>query len=253
MSNVLPLRALAPLAAPGAMLRRATLCALFDDGSAEVALTDGQRVSATWAAGEAASVDDAVLVVMAEGELFVIAVVRAPSRGVVLRCEEDAATGRQVVRLPDGAVEVQAVGELTWSAAGALRVESAERVTFGAGADAATDATVVVDPDRVRVKAPAVDVDASAIEVAARRASVAMEAVSITADVVRRTLGTLETDVDQVVERARTTLRETADLALTRAGRLRTMVERTASFLADRVVVKSEHDVKIDGQRIHLG
>lgn len=83
--------------------------------------------------------------------------------------------------------------------------------------------------------------------------SVRAQRAELVAELVRCTLGTIETEAEEIIERAQRTLREAQDLALQRAGRLRTVVERAASLLAERFVVQAESDVKIDGARIHLG
>ncbi len=252
MSNVIPLRPHATWATLHEAMRRGVVASVAD-GSADVELSDGSRITAAIATRDV-EVGDAAIVASVEGALYVLgAVPVAPRESAALRCERDPASGRHVVRFPKGPVEIQAHGDVTWTSAGAMRVEAADEVTLCAGPEAATEAAVTVGAARVRLHAPAVDVDAGAFEVAARRASIAAEAVTITADVLRRALGTLETDVDRVIERAQSSIRETKDLALTRAGRVRTVVERTASLLAHRFVVKSEDDVKIDASRIHLG
>lgn len=235
-------------------IRTATVLRPLDGRSVEIAM-DGRALPArlTRAARDARAGDSVLVVSGLEGAFVIGILVEEGDEVAYARLERDGATGRSVLRLPEGAIEVRATGELTFAAEGPVRIESRERVTLSAGEDAATDAAMTVDRDRVHVRSAAVDVDASALEVGARRAVLIAESVAITADVARRTLGTLETDVERIVERAHTVVREARDLALTRAGRLRTVVERAASFLAERVVVNAERDVKIDGSRIHLG
>lgn len=252
MSNVVHLHSQAPSVIDMTRMKRGTILAIVG-GSGDVELSDGTVVSCTLATRDAA-VGDTAIVAAVEDALYVLGAATAQAReATALRCERDPASGRQVVRLPEGPVEIRTTGDLTWVTDGAVRVEAAEQVTLCAGPEAATGAAVTVGADRVRLRAPAVDVDAGALEVAARRASIAAEALTVTVELLRRTLGTLETDVGRIIERAESSVRETKDLALTRAGRLRMVVERTASLLSERFVVKTEEDVKIDGSKIHLG
>ena len=56
----------------------------------------------------------------------------------------------------------------------------------------------------------------------------------------------------RIVERAKATYRDAEDLAQTRAGRVRTVVETTFHVLAGTAIVKAEEDVKLKGKKIHL-
>ena len=63
----------------------------------------------------------------------------------------------------------------------------------------------------------------------------------------------LETVVDTLVEQAKNVYRTVAQLTQLRTGRMRTLVDETYQFKADKVFMKSEDDFKIKGEKIHLG
>lgn len=63
----------------------------------------------------------------------------------------------------------------------------------------------------------------------------------------------LETVVGTLVEQAKNVYRTVAQLTQLRAGRMRTLVDETYQFKADKVFMKSEDDFKIKGEKIHLG
>lgn len=69
----------------------------------------------------------------------------------------------------------------------------------------------------------------------------------------RFVFGRLETAVDTLIEHANNVYRTVKQLTQLRTGRLRTLVDETYQFKADKVFMKSEEDFKIKGEKIHLG
>ena len=63
----------------------------------------------------------------------------------------------------------------------------------------------------------------------------------------------LETVVDTLVEQAKNVYRTVAQLTQLRTGRMRTLVDETYQFKANKAFFKSEDDFKIKGEKIHLG
>jgi len=66
-------------------------------------------------------------------------------------------------------------------------------------------------------------------------------------------LGRLETTTDTLVENAKNVYRTVKELTQLRTGRNRTFVEETYQLNADKVLLKSENDVKVKAEKIHLG
>jgi len=63
----------------------------------------------------------------------------------------------------------------------------------------------------------------------------------------------LETFAETLVEQAKNVYRTVIQLTQLRTGRMRTLVDETYQFKADKVFMKSEDDFKIKGEKIHLG
>ncbi len=63
----------------------------------------------------------------------------------------------------------------------------------------------------------------------------------------------LETITDTLVEQAKNVYRTVAQLTQLRTGRMRTLVDETYQFKANKAFMKSEDDFKIKGEKIYLG
>lgn len=140
------------------------------------------------------------------------------------RCVISVPTGDLVLRAPDGRIELEA--------ADGVRVRS--------------EATVEVDADLVRTRV--------------RRAEVQLEEGQVEAAVLttsfrrlRQTVDVLELKAGRVVERAKESYRDIEGLAQTRAGRIRQVSEQAVHLLGRRLLLRAERDVKLDGDKIHLG
>jgi hypothetical protein len=125
---------------------------------------------------------------------------------------------------------------------------------------AAGDLDVVV-PGTLRVRAgKGVALEAPELAAVAARArlvvdegSVVARALSTAADRWVVTAGSLETQAEQIVERARDVFRDAEGLVQQTAGRMRSLVRGTLQMVSRRAVVKADEDLKLDGERIHLG
>ena len=170
--------------------------------------------------------------------------VRVPS-GVAL-LEREGADGAAVVevRAPDGAlvveylpergscriharaVELRAEADLSLSAGRRVKIEAEQGVELRSG-----ESTVAIEPARVGVVA-------ERVETQARR--------------LVQTVGELETNARQIVERARESFREVEELAQTKAGRLRLVAKDTLRALGRQAVIKAREDMKLRGKHIYL-
>ncbi len=66
-------------------------------------------------------------------------------------------------------------------------------------------------------------------------------------------VGKIETIATRIMERAKNVYRNVEELQQTRANRVRTLVEGTYQLNSETSYIKSEKNVNIDGERIHLG
>ncbi len=68
-----------------------------------------------------------------------------------------------------------------------------------------------------------------------------------------QTVDVLETRATRVVTRAKNLYQQVEELAQTQAGRLRLVADGAFHLHARRALVKADEDVKLRGEKIHLG
>lgn len=107
---------------------------------------------------------------------------------------------------------------------------------------------------------PLVEVEAETIRTNADDAEVTVAEAKVTVDVlqgvyrrVRQRVDILETTAGRIMERARESYRDVESLAQTRAGRMRFVAAKTFHVLGERTLFKAHQDIKIKGEKIHLG
>lgn len=105
---------------------------------------------------------------------------------------------------------------------------------------ATQDGDICLDSARsVRIKGRAIDMCGSDLTVRTSRT--------------RLITDRLETFAKTVVEKARNVYRTVTQLAQTRSGRMRTLVDETYQLKSKKAYLKSEEDFKVKGEKIHLG
>jgi hypothetical protein len=178
--------------------------------------------------------------------------------------------GRVRIRYKDGSAEVIAPeGDLTFAAPeGRVVVRSGRDISLIAERDVqqragrGVEITAGVDRERpqIRVGTSVTEVDTERLEVKATVARAVAEQASVIANRIVTTAATLSQAVErfelsatQIVERARDTFRETADLAQTRAGRVRTIVDDLYAVYSRRTAMQSKDETSIDGSKVLLG
>lgn len=104
------------------------------------------------------------------------------------------------------------------------------------------------------------EVETNALRTTATSADVELDTANLSVDVltgsfrrVRHTVDILETTAGRIVERAKETYREVEGLAQTRADRIRHVAERTFHILGTHTLFKAREDLKLKGEKIHLG
>jgi hypothetical protein len=204
------------------------------EGVLSLRLADGTTVDARGVLGlpvevRAGDVVLATTALTAPGrvEYYIFAVVsalRALPVGVPLMAEYDAETGHNVVRLPRGTVRFEADGDLELASTKTLRTES----------------------ERIEASASVADVTLDRGALRARRWETFSTLAKLTADV-------LETHATRIVTRAKNVYEEVEALAQLHAGRVRMVADEALHLHARRALVKADEDVKIKGEKIHLG
>jgi len=91
------------------------------------------------------------------------------------------------------------------------------------------------------------------VEINADTLNMNSKKLSIKAIISDMILGRLETTTDTLIENAKNVYRNVKELTQLRTGRSRTLVDETYQLNADKVLLKSENDVKVKAEKIHLG
>lgn len=79
------------------------------------------------------------------------------------------------------------------------------------------------------------------------------KALRTVVELLQQTAGVVEQRAERWIERLGSVFREIEGLSQTRARRVRTIARETMQLLGKRTVLKAEGDMKINGERIHLG
>ena len=246
--------------------------ARFGSVSARLAVAGGYRPRA----------GDDVLVASAEGEFFVVGVVRAlrdvgaevleapDGSRVALEHDEDGAVwrlsdaegrlvfehraGKSVVSVGDD-LELRAGGDIALEAGGEVRIEGERALVAGEAAVSlrSEGSELTLDEDRTRLTT-------TILETRAERADVQVEEANLVAGTLRTVVHRLRERADvvertagRVVERAREVYREVEELSQTKAGRLRFVARTALTLLGEQTQVQAREDVKIKGEKIYLG
>jgi hypothetical protein len=94
---------------------------------------------------------------------------------------------------------------------------------------------------------------ASAVRISGHCIEMNSNKLYATAGYARFVFDRLETMVDTLIEQAKNVYRTVTQLTQLRTGRMRTLVDETYQFKANKAFFKSEDDFKIKGEKIHLG
>ncbi len=105
---------------------------------------------------------------------------------------------------------------------------------------------VVIQGDSVRVSGERGDIQLSQTNLSGTRLQAHYKEAKVVSDRFEAVFQTL-------TERAKNAFRTIEQLAQTKAGRIRTLVDSTYFFKARRAFVKSDEDYKIRAEKIHLG
>lgn len=212
-------------AAPG---ERATVVEALADGAVRLTLdADGESVSALvslpWA-GTLRAGDAVVALPLRDGGWCVVAVTRA------LRVVSE----ERVLRAAEGDLTLEAP-------AGRVTIVARDGVVLRSGESAVTVADAGIDARAARA------------ELGAGEARLVARSLTTVAESARHVAGVVEVEATRVVERVKNAYREVEELAQTRAGRVRVVARAAMHLMSGRAVIRAEQDVKVKGEKIHLG
>lgn len=139
--------------------------------------------------------------------------------------EYDAATGKGSLTMPTGNLSLKAPD-------GDIELVAGRRVTLKAS-------EVALTSERAKMLV-------GEAELRGFRVTTAVEQVFVVAE-------RLEQVASSVFQRAKRVMRHVEDLEQLTAGRVRTLVEGAYSVKGERASIQAKDEVKIDGERVHLG
>ncbi len=260
-----------------AMVVRARVTAVEPDGGVQVTLDPGGAVGVravlAVTGGYGPRVGDTVLLAEdARGGRYVVGVLEAVRAGEAVQVRDPAGKlvfehfpteNRSVVYAPAGDLEFRAEhGSIRLSAADvvAIQGERSVEVVGNRSVRLATSATeglpasaVTLDARGMAIATPYLDARATRVEVAADEARLVARAVATAAETVRHVAGVVESQATRVVTRVKNAYHEVEELSQTRAGRMRLVAATTFHLLGGRTLLKAEQDMKLKGEKIHLG
>jgi hypothetical protein len=114
-------------------------------------------------------------------------------------------------------------------------------------------AEVTLLRDELRLGAKTFGLQALRAAITSDELAFAARSLRTVAKVALQSVGVLETRAERVVERAKNVYRDVEELAQTRAGRVRLIARETLHAAGRRAVLRGDEDVKIKGEKIHLG
>jgi len=104
------------------------------------------------------------------------------------------------------------------------------------------------------------ELTASVLDLSAQRAQLFLQETRIAGKKLLGRIGNvqmvarkIESAADTVMAKARNVYRSVSELSQLKAGRQRTLVEKTSQMKAQKTIMKSETDFKVKAEKIHLG
>jgi len=187
--------------------------------------------------------------------------IRSPAGELLF--EYDPAAGLTRVHIPQGDLQfVVPHGKVDFAAAhgvrmatpGAIEMEGTQGVSLQAGSALRGDrASAEVAPGRMKLSAGLFELLAAQGLLRLEDLSYAGRTLSAGLEAARLRLDKLESVAGVVTSKAKRFLQDVEGLLQTRAGRARTVVERSYHVKSERVYMQADDAVKINGDKIHLG
>lgn len=155
---------------------------------------------------------------------------------------------------PQGDVQV-AAGRTLRLAAGAIDLRAVQSVQARAGGFAADQqpATLAVDSSGVRLEGKQLQLQAQRGQANIDELHYSGKTCRFAAKAVRMAVDSLETVAETVMQTARNVYSTVKQLAQLRAGRIRQRAEETCHVKAGQMYLHAEAEVKVQGEKIHLG
>jgi hypothetical protein len=170
-------------------------------------------------------------------------------------------SGLGVIRMPEGDLALHAphgnihmlTGKsLVCSSLGPMVLESGSALELGVKKDGAKS-SIRLRQDELGVSSASMNIKSANANVKIDRARYTGEQISGNVKRAKWIYEKLETVTQRLFERAKNVFRNTEELHQSRAGRMRTLVDKDYHVKAHDTDIQAQNIVKVDGEKIHLG
>ncbi|RJP44565.1 MAG: DUF3540 domain-containing protein [Desulfobacteraceae bacterium] len=152
-------------------------------------------------------------------------------------------------------------GDMELNAAGNLRLKGHHvEITARSGIQLSAGKIVEALKSALLILPGKIDASALEVKVTARRAGVVLDEAVNTIKTAVHKIGTLkllagkiETTAATLIEKTKNSYRTMENLNQVKAGRMRMLINKTFHLKSKSSVIKAEDDVKVKGEKIHLG
>ena len=182
--------------------------------------------------------------------------VRDPAGRILIRYGEGTAEiavpeGDLTLSAPNGRVVLKSGVDVCIDAARDVVHHAGRRVDLAAGPAAAPQ--VRIDPGATTVKAAKLNVEATQTRFVSSRVALIAGHIATTAEEIAQNVGRYELTANRLIERTQCSFRDVKDLAQSRIGRVRTVVNDVYAVYSRRAVMVSKEETSIDGSKVLLG
>jgi hypothetical protein len=153
---------------------------------------------------------------------------------------------------PTGRVVIQSGMDVTIAAARDVTHQAGRRLDLGAGPEGRPP-RLRLEPASTEVTADRLAVNAKTSHVATGHATVLAQTIVTNAHLIATTAERYELTAKRLFEKSVDTFREVADLAESRMGRVRTLVNDLYALHTGRTTLISKEETTVDGTKILLG
>lgn len=174
----------------------------------------------------------------------------------------DSRADKCTIYAPSGNIDFAAPeGSITFQAAEDIRIEGQHKISIHSN-----DTIHLIARDaggnraQVGLNSYKADISSAFLNVTSRRGQINIKDATYSGEYFRGTIkkvrifiDRMDSSVNTIREKAKNVYKYVEGLLQTKSGRSRTLVESSSYLKAKRIYEKAEEDVKIDGNKIHLG
>lgn len=168
--------------------------------------------------------------------------------------EYDPENDRSRVVVTSGTLDVNAPeGDIRFSARGRVQIHGSIVELCTSGLPGMERSRFSLGPYRTGLQSASLDIRTGKGRIEMAEANYSGKRLESRVARARLNWGRLESLVDSLIQKARTSFTTVEELSQTKAGRMRTLVAGSFRMKAERAKLKTEKNFDIDGERINLG